>query len=96
MASTGLPAGTFITTLVIDPLTPETLYAGTGGSGVYQSLDSGAHWAAYNSGLTAPNIQALAIAPSSPPTLYAGTDDGVFITRFLNNRGYLPQVCRSQ
>jgi len=64
--------------VVIDPKTPSTIYAGTGGGGVVKSTDSGASWAPVNNGLTDLYIKALAINPSTSSTLYAGTDAGVF------------------
>jgi uncharacterized repeat protein (TIGR02543 family) len=65
--------------LAINPRTPSTLYAGTGGSGVFRSMDSGTTWIAVNTGLTDPWIWCLAINPLTPTTLYAGTDGhGVF------------------
>jgi hypothetical protein len=39
-------------TLAINPVTPSTLYAGTGGGGVFESTDGGASWIAVNTGLT--------------------------------------------
>ncbi|MDA8021208.1 MAG: hypothetical protein MPN21_27545, partial [Thermoanaerobaculia bacterium] len=72
------PEGGSITALVIDPVTPSTVYAGTDG-GVFKSVDSGANWSVSNDGLTDSFISSLAIDPSSPSTLYAGTIfDGVF------------------
>ena len=64
----------YVFALAIDPRTPSTLYAGTGG-GVYQSTDSGGSWSAVLSDQT---VVALAIDPSTPSTLYAGTQTGAF------------------
>ena len=61
--------------LAIDPATPTTLYAGTGG-GVFKSTNGGGNWSAVNTGLTNTNVYALAIDPATPTTLYAGTHDG--------------------
>jgi cysteine-rich repeat protein len=64
--------------LVIDPMTPTTLYAGAGDS-VYKSTDGGDTWGA--TGLTNTSLSALAIDPTTPTTLYAGTSiSGVFKT----------------
>ncbi|MGZ8239169.1 MAG: WD40/YVTN/BNR-like repeat-containing protein [Methylobacter sp.] len=66
-------SGLAITTLVIDPLNPATLYAG--GEGVFKSTDSGASWQVVNSGLP-PNlgVNVLAIDPLDGATRYAGTN----------------------
>jgi photosystem II stability/assembly factor-like uncharacterized protein len=61
--------------LVIDPLTPTVVYAGTG-SGVFKSVDGGASWT--SSGLESTEIRALVIDPEVPLTVYAGTDRGMF------------------
>jgi hypothetical protein len=68
-----------VTALAIDPHTPSTLYAGTGGAGVFRSTNSGSSWSAVNTGLTGPfgaafPVTALAIDPHTPSTLYAGTE----------------------
>jgi len=67
--------------LVIDPVIPTTLYAGTNG-GVFKSLDSGVTWTSSNgnavsippTNITNLKVNALAIDPLIPTTLYAGTD----------------------
>lgn len=66
----------FVRSLAIDPITPTTLYAATGGAGVFRSADGGSSWSAANNGLTELGVDALAIAPSSPSTLYAATSAG--------------------
>lgn len=58
--------------LAIDRFDPQVLYAGTAGSGVFKSVDSGATWGAANSGLTKLHIDAVAIDPSQPQIVYVG------------------------
>jgi len=78
--------GQYVCCLVIDPLAPAVLYAGSDGGGVFRSTDRGSHWTAANTGLIAVNtphgnyhVCSLAIDPLTPTTLYAGTEDrGVF------------------
>ncbi len=62
----------YIAALAVDPPTPATLYAGTGG-GVFKSTDAGGTWAAANGGPGPSDIVALAIDPATPSTLYAAT-----------------------
>src|SRR5262249_7379001 len=82
-ADHGLPIDIYTNvSLVINPVTPTTLYAAIGGSetsGVYETTDGGASWTAVNNGLPF-NIPvgALAIDPSTPTTLYALTAHGMF------------------
>src|SRR5262249_8697532 len=48
-------------------------------AGVLKSTNGGTSWDALNSGLTNPNVLALAIDPTNPATVYAGTaGSGVF------------------
>ena len=74
------PDGGWVEILVIDPLTPSTLYAGTERGLVYKSTDSGAGWRLMNNGFpTDLNVQirGMVIDPVSPQTLYMATSWGV-------------------
>jgi photosystem II stability/assembly factor-like uncharacterized protein len=55
--------------LAIDPTTPSTVYAFTGGR-VHKSVDHGGHWTPAG---TFPWLGALAVAKSAPSTLYAAS-----------------------
>jgi len=67
----------FVTTLVIDPVTPTILYAGTINNGVYKSTTGGAVWTPV--GLSQIPVTSLAIDPVTPTILYAATrDNGAF------------------
>lgn len=76
-ASSGLTE-TDLRSLAIDPLLPDTLYAGTFGSGVFKSTDEGDSWQAANTNMTTAFVYALAIHPITTTILYAGTFHGVF------------------
>lgn len=71
-----------ISSLVIDPFDPNTLYAGTYGRGVFRSTDGGAIWSEFNPGLTNLSITKLAI-DASGKHLYAVTNLGVFDYQFV-------------
>jgi hypothetical protein len=64
--------------LLIDPVTPTTLYSLDGDVTVNKSVDSGATWNAISPAGLPSVIQTIAIDPSTASTLYAGTPDGVF------------------
>ena len=70
--------------LIIDPLDPDILYAGTFGGGVFKTIDGGANWDAFNGDfllgeLLNLTILSLAMDPDDPDILYAGTaGNGVF------------------
>jgi len=64
-----------VSELVLDPLTPTTLYTVTECGGVVKSTDGGGSWHTANTGLFLGDIRALAIDPSTPNTLYTGSGD---------------------
>lgn len=64
-----------VNALAIDPVSPATVYAGTGG-GVVKSINGGASWNTLN--FPQPGgVVALAIDPANPATIYAGTTGGI-------------------
>src|SRR5262249_48811413 len=78
---------TCMSTLLIDPTAPATIYAGTqssnrnsAGVGVYMSTNGGARWTAINDGLdiSPEGVYNLALHPSSPSEVYASTASGIF------------------
>jgi hypothetical protein len=74
------PAGARVHAIVVNPLSTNVVYAATD-SGVYKSINNGATWDLFNSGLTNTIVWSLAIDPLTPATLYAGTyGGGIFKT----------------
>lgn len=73
--NTGLTS-TRIRCLVVDPVTPTIVYAGTMDSGVFKSTNGAGNWSPTNNGLTDFDVGALAIDPMTPAIVYAGTWDG--------------------
>src|SRR5581483_4235086 len=63
--------------LVIDPVTPTTLYVASG-NGIAKSTDSGNNWAVVNDGLSNANILGLVLDPTAPTTLFASSNASVF------------------
>jgi photosystem II stability/assembly factor-like uncharacterized protein len=66
----------YLSALVIDPLTPTTLFVGAGRDGVFKSTNGGESWNAASNGLPEVDIRILAIDPLTPTTLYAGGFQG--------------------
>ena len=73
--------------LAIDPVKPNTLYAGNGSHDpasidtrryVFKSTDSGTHWTGLNIGFTNPVVNSLTIDPLNTNTIYVGTTSGVY------------------
>jgi photosystem II stability/assembly factor-like uncharacterized protein len=80
----GLEQVKVVETVVVDPVTPDTLYAGAIGffkgerRGVFKSTDGGASWDRTSVGLRDESAVVLAIDPRNPTTLYADADPGMF------------------
>ncbi|MEP7027143.1 MAG: hypothetical protein ABI960_00980 [Candidatus Eisenbacteria bacterium] len=72
------PRARSIEALARDPLNGSRMWAASFGAGVYRSLDGGATWAAYRTGLTNTYVRCLAVNPIHPDSVYCGTNDGVF------------------
>jgi hypothetical protein len=64
-----------VTSLVVDPQSTDTVYAGTSEGGVLKSTDGGATWV--SAGLTDTPVIALAIDPGVPSWLYAISSTGL-------------------
>ena len=74
-ADAGIP-NTTIWSIAVDPVHPGTLYAGSGDSGAFKTLDGGASWTPLT---IQPVVWSLAVDPVHPEVVYAGVNgDGVF------------------
>jgi uncharacterized repeat protein (TIGR01451 family) len=63
--------------ILVDPVTPTTLYGTSFGSRVFKSIDAGASWTSvFINNVSI--INALAINPNTPATLFAATNFGLF------------------
>jgi len=74
-ASIGLPPGTDVRGLAIDPMTPPTVIAGTEGGGAFMMLNTADNWGPLNLGLTNNRVHALRV-DSTTSSIYAGTCGG--------------------
>lgn len=69
----GTVSSTDCNDLVVDPSSPDTLYASTM-HGVQKSVDGGVTWVPKNAGLTdSMQVYCMAMDPQTPTTLYIGT-----------------------
>lgn len=66
-----------VLSVAVDPLSPTTVYAGTG-QGMFKSLDAGASWFLSSSNLNTSSTRALVVNPITPATLYSGGEVGVY------------------
>jgi autotransporter-associated beta strand protein len=69
-----------ITAIAPDPSNVNIIYIGTGGSGVWKTLDGGLHWLPLTDGLPAMFVGSLAVDPENPKTIYAGTGEANGVT----------------
>jgi hypothetical protein len=82
-SATGIPQGTDVRALTVDPGDGQRLYAAGSGTAadpgsVYRSTDGGATWMSMSIGLPAAAALALEIDPHNHTVLHAGTDTGVW------------------
>jgi photosystem II stability/assembly factor-like uncharacterized protein len=69
----GLPneANREVYAVTVNPVTPNEMYAGTYGFGVFKSIDAGATW--YQTNVTRAWVLDLSFGPQQPTILFAGT-----------------------
>src|SRR5205823_185152 len=75
--------GTEITSLVVDPATPSTIYASyadyeVGQGGIVKSSDGGETWVAASQNLPTAWVGKLVIGSGLPSPVYAATSAGIF------------------
>lgn len=72
-----------VTTVVIDPKFPATLYAGTMGDAVYKSPDGGRRWLPHNVGLKehVSFVNQFVFHPHDSRIIFAATTVGAYLTR---------------
>ncbi|HEY1338818.1 MAG TPA: hypothetical protein VGF59_14985 [Bryobacteraceae bacterium] len=63
------------TSLAVHPATPDTVYIGAAGGGVWKSDDAGASWTPLWHDQPVLNIGSLALDPKAPATIYCGTGE---------------------
>jgi photosystem II stability/assembly factor-like uncharacterized protein len=67
-----------VTSIVVDPTAPNTVYAGTAQGGVWKTINGGISWVAMSDNEISLAIGALAMDPGNHLVLYAGTGEGNF------------------
>lgn len=72
-----------VTTIVLDPTYPATLYAGTMGDAVYKSPDGGRRWLPHNVGLKehVSYVNQFVFHPHDTRIIFAATTVGAYLTR---------------
>lgn len=80
---TGMPQA-LVYSIAVCPTDPSTLYAGTGGYGVYRSQNAGRSWT--QRGLSGWTVRGVAVDPGSCDTVYAATY-GAYVQKSTNGGG---------
>ena len=65
-----------IRSLVINPATPTTMFAGGVGGGIWKTTNGGASWSPLDDFMAVLSVASLAINPITPAVMYAGTGEG--------------------
>jgi photosystem II stability/assembly factor-like uncharacterized protein len=82
LATLAAPAGGVV---VIDPVTPTTLYATLNDEELYKSTDAGVTWTELKAGTDSVPLWRLFIAPQTPTTLYGIANPDGFKSRLLKS-----------
>ncbi len=77
------PEGGTVLSLLKVPGSPDTLFAGTEGGGIFKSTNQGASWTFTSPSLSAYYVHALALVPGATPTVLAATSDGLYVSNDL-------------
>ncbi|MDR3690176.1 MAG: hypothetical protein P4L46_12405 [Fimbriimonas sp.] len=64
--------------MVIDPNSPQTIWQGSAGGGIWKSTDWGASWVPVGDNLKSLAVNCMTLDPNDKKTLYAGTGEGYF------------------
>jgi photosystem II stability/assembly factor-like uncharacterized protein len=72
------PASRSVAAVAFDPGSPDRVFVGIGGLGVFLSETGGDSWTEVGDGLDDLDIHALKADPRNPATIYAGTRSGLY------------------
>jgi hypothetical protein len=75
---TSIEEGAWVTPYVIDPINPQTLYAGY--YNVWKTTDRGNTWTQISNFSGTTQIKSLAVAPSNPDYIYCATNGNIYKT----------------
>ncbi len=78
-----------VRSLVIDPITPSTMYAGGVDGGVWKTTDSGGSWRPTADFLPSIAVASLVMDPTDHNVLYAGTGEGQYNGDAVRGEGIL-------
>ena len=74
------PRAKSIEAIARDPLDANRIWAASFGSGVHRTINGGAGWTSYRTGLVNTFVRSLAVEPNHPDSVFCGTNDGVALS----------------
>jgi hypothetical protein len=93
---TNIPTDDIMAVTIDRSVSPNAVYIGTHGLGVYVSTDDGASWTAMNAGLGSLFVTTMQVSSSQPKVLYVGTENRGVWSKMIENGHfiYLPLVVK--
>lgn len=73
--------------IIIHPLTPSTIWAGSAGGGIWRTDDGGVNWNPVDDFLANLAVCCMVMDPTNPDIIYAGTGEGFFAGDSLRGAG---------
>jgi len=81
-----------IRSLAIHPATPDTIFAGSVGGGIWKSSNGGASWRAVDDFMPVLSVSSIVINPANPNVMLAGTGEGYGNADSLRGAGIFKSV----
>lgn len=76
-----------VRTIVIDPVTPTTWFAGSVAGGIWKTTNSGTSWTPVNDFMANLAVSTMLMQPGTPSTMYAGTGEGFYNSDGIRGAG---------
>ena len=81
-----------IRSIVIHPKTPDTMFAGSVGGGIWKTTNGGTGWTPIDDFMAALSVSSLVINPANPSVMFAGTGEGYGNADSLRGAGIFKSV----
>jgi len=78
--------------LVVHPTTPDTMWVGSAGGGVWKTTNAGQAWTPVDDLMANLAVSCMVMDPTNPKIIYAGTGEGFFNTDAIRGAGIFRTV----
>jgi len=85
-----------IRALVVDKSSPDTMFAGSAGGGIWKTTNGGASWEPVDDFLPVLSVASLAIHPTNPNVMFAGTGEGYSNFDAVRGAGLFKSIDRGE